>query len=77
MVFSTVKMKKINRAIISLIIGILYAITDELHQFFIPGRGPLVSDVILDGIGVLVGILFGLLLIQIYKNVALKRKARS
>lgn len=38
-------------------IGILYAITDEIHQYFVPGRTALVSDVIIDSMGVLCGIL--------------------
>ncbi|WP_245723030.1 VanZ family protein [Natribacillus halophilus] len=33
-----------------------YAITDEIHQLFIPGRSGEVSDVVLDSIGALVGI---------------------
>ena len=37
--------------------GILYAITDEVHQYFVPGRTALVSDVIIDSMGVLCGIL--------------------
>lgn len=34
----------------------LYAALDELHQFFVPGRGMLLSDVLLDSVGALVGI---------------------
>ena len=39
-----------------LCIGVLYAASDELHQAFVPGRGPAVGDVVLDGVGVLFGI---------------------
>ena len=39
------------------IFGTLYAASDEIHQAFVPGRGPLVSDVLLDSVGVLFGIL--------------------
>ncbi|QQK76481.1 VanZ family protein [Salicibibacter cibarius] len=35
---------------------VCYAITDEVHQLFIPGRSGEVSDVVLDSIGALVGI---------------------
>ncbi|GGA78961.1 VanZ family protein [Ornithinibacillus halotolerans] len=38
------------------IISVLYAISDEVHQAFIPGRGPQVTDVLLDSAGALVGI---------------------
>ena len=37
-------------------IGVLYAASDELHQAFVPGRGPAVTDVLLDSSGVLCGI---------------------
>ncbi|AXF55237.1 VanZ family protein [Salicibibacter kimchii] len=33
-----------------------YAITDEVHQLFIPGRSGEVSDVVLDSVGAMVGI---------------------
>ena len=42
---------------IALLICILYAISDEFHQAFVPGRGPAVRDVFIDSAGALVGIL--------------------
>ena len=39
----------------------LYAASDEIHQLFIPGRGSLFSDVVLDSIGSLCGVLLALL----------------
>lgn len=38
------------------VIVVLYAIGDEIHQAFVPGRTPLVTDVAIDAIGGLVGI---------------------
>lgn len=38
------------------LICFLYAVSDELHQMFVPGRGPLVSDVVLDTVAAAVGI---------------------
>lgn len=35
---------------------LLYAISDEIHQAFIPGRTGLVSDVLIDTVGMLIGI---------------------
>ena len=43
--------------------GTLYAVTDELHQIFTPGRSCQLSDVILDSCGVAVGILLALLVL--------------
>lgn len=42
--------------IIVLTICILYAISDEIHQLFIPGRAGQVRDVIIDSAGAVVGI---------------------
>ena len=40
---------------------VLYAMSDEIHQAFVPGRSPLVMDVVIDSLGGIVGILaFGL-----------------
>ncbi|MDD5766008.1 MAG: VanZ family protein [Candidatus Marinimicrobia bacterium] len=44
-----------NAVLISLIIGILYAGTDEIHQLYIPGRFCSVYDLIADTIGVALG----------------------
>ena len=36
--------------------AVLYAVTDEIHQRFVPGRGPSVYDVLFDALGALIGI---------------------
>lgn len=38
------------------VIVVLYAISDEIHQSFVPGRTPLVTDVLIDSLGGLLGI---------------------
>ncbi len=38
------------------VLVVLYAIGDEIHQAFVPGRSPLVTDVGIDSIGGLLGI---------------------
>lgn len=45
----------------SLFLSALYAASDEIHQSFVPGRGPALTDVLLDSAGALCGILFILL----------------
>lgn len=45
-----------RKMILSFIIGGIYAITDELHQLFIPGRSCELRDVCIDSSGVLLGI---------------------
>lgn len=66
----TYKLKKINQIGYSLIIGVIYASSDEIHQAFIPGRSAQLTDVILDSIGVL----FGILLIYIFVYIIYKQK---
>lgn len=41
----------------ALIICILYAASDEIHQFFVPGRSAQVKDVLIDSIGASAGVL--------------------
>ncbi|OEF97638.1 VanZ family protein [Desulfuribacillus alkaliarsenatis] len=41
---------------VAFVICVSYAITDEVHQLFIPGRSGEIRDVIIDSAGALVGI---------------------
>lgn len=37
---------------------VVYAATDEIHQLFVPGRDGKITDVIIDSIGAILGIIF-------------------
>ena len=52
----TFDIRNIFKVIISFVVGVTYAISDEVHQYFIPGRGPSIIDVGIDSLGVLTGI---------------------
>lgn len=65
---STYNLKQKNRILVSCSVGLLYAISDEIHQAFIPGRGPQIADVGIDFSGVVVGILISILIIKILIN---------
>jgi len=41
---------------VALLICVIYAISDEFHQLFIPGRGAQIKDVLIDSAGATVGI---------------------
>ncbi|KPB05839.1 VanZ family protein [Bacillus sp. CHD6a] len=41
---------------LAFVITVLYAISDEVHQLYVPGRSGQVSDVVLDSTGAVVGI---------------------
>lgn len=66
---STYNLKESQRVIISLCIGIVYAMSDEIHQLFIPGRAGQLTDVILDTMGVILGILLILVMLEIDKKI--------
>jgi VanZ family protein len=48
----------------STLIGIIYGLFDELHQYFIPGRYTSLSDWIADGVGVV----FFVVVYRFWKN---------
>ena len=54
--------------LISAAAGLVYAITDELHQSFIPGRAPAVKDVLIDFSGICAGVLAVTVLIYIIEK---------
>lgn len=51
---------------ISLLICVLYAISDEMHQIFVPGRSGQASDVVIDSSGALVGIMVHVALCRLF-----------
>ena len=53
--------------------GTLYAVTDELHQYFVPGRSCEFRDVCIDSLGVFTGIMIAILIVKIF-NVLCRRK---
>ena len=48
---------------VALVIGFIYACTDEFHQSFVQGRAAMVFDVGFDSVGVFVGALLSTLII--------------
>jgi VanZ family protein len=51
---------------VAMIVCVLYAISDECHQLFVPGRSGQLSDVILDSSGALLGIVLIIFLLRIF-----------
>lgn len=48
----------------SWLVGTLYAVTDEIHQFYVPGRSCELRDIGIDSCGVLAGVLVVSLLMR-------------
>ena len=57
----TLKLKNI----LSSIITIIYAISDEIHQLYIPGREGKIVDVYIDTLGIITGVIFINIIIKI------------
>ena len=49
------RQKRLPAAAVSLLIGTAFAASDEIHQIFSDGRGPMIQDVVLDACGVAAG----------------------
>jgi VanZ family protein len=49
-------LRAIGRELPALVLGILYAASDELHQHFVHGRHASPVDVLIDSVGLLIGI---------------------
>lgn len=56
-------------SVLSFIVGTLYAISDEIHQHFIPGRTARMIDVIIDLSGVAIGCLFVWLTVKLINKI--------
>jgi VanZ family protein len=48
--------RALERRVPAFLVGVLYAVSDEIHQSFVPGRHASPLDVAIDGVGVLVGV---------------------
>ena len=44
---------------------VLYAITDEIHQIFVPGRAFQISDILVDSTGALIGVIASFVILKI------------
>ena len=64
---STYKLHLKYKFLISILVGLVYAISDEIHQGFTPGRTPSPIDVGIDTCGVMFGIIVVLIIISVYK----------
>lgn len=70
----TYNIKVVSKFFISLPISLIYAISDEIHQMYIPGRAGMIEDVILDFFGSIFGAIIVFLIILIYKSIKYRRK---
>ena len=50
-------LRALDRPVPAFALGVLYAVSDEIHQSFVRGRHGSPLDVAIDGVGVLIGVL--------------------
>ena len=68
---------RLQKIVLPLSLGILYACIDELHQYFVPGRACQIRDVCIDTAGVLVGVLLVLWLGRLIRRRREKKQAAA
>lgn len=50
------KKEIVKTAFVAFALAVCYAASDEFHQYFVPGRAAMVTDVLIDSGGVLIGV---------------------
>lgn len=70
MLFSQYKISNKKRIIFSLLFCMIYAITDEIHQHFVPGRSCELRDVLIDTTGAMLGIFIS----YVFSRISHKKK---
>jgi VanZ family protein len=58
-IFGLLLVRAVGREVPAFLLGVAYAITDEVHQHFVSGRHASPIDVAIDSAGVLLGVLVG------------------
>lgn len=53
--------------------AVLYAVTDEIHQIFVPGRAFQISDIAVDSLGALIGAAGSFIIIKIILTIKERR----
>lgn len=71
---STYKIHLKYKFMVSILVGLSYAISDEIHQSFVPNRGSSAVDVCIDTSGVIFGIVIVLIIISVFKALTEKEK---
>ena len=66
--FSKLNITSKKKIIYSLVFCAIYAVLDELHQYFVPGRSCEIRDVLIDSTGSLLGILVSYYIIKIFQK---------
>jgi len=69
LLYNAFRVSRVEKNLIpySLLICMIYAITDEIHQLFVPGRTGKIVDVGVDSLGGVLGLIFMILLMSVQR----------
>lgn len=62
------KIKLLLRYVSSVVFAFLYAVSDEIHQLFIPGRAFQLFDILVDSLGIMLGAAVMYLIMKLIKK---------
>ena len=74
---SRIVIRRRNIIRLSVSVCIFFAVTDELHQIFVQGRGPRLLDIIIDGLGIMTGVGLEHFISGIYYKNKLRKRERE
>ncbi len=66
--FAVPVIKSNVRYITAFVICVLYAVSDEIHQYFVPGRACRVLDICIDTLGILVALFVIFIILNLFKR---------
>lgn len=68
--------KKSSKIIFVLIIGIIYSISDEFHQSYVPGRNSDIYDFLTDLVGIILSLLIFNLILKVFDKSKQSKNAK-
>ncbi len=66
-------LKDMLKPFLSILFSVGYAVTDEIHQFFVPGRACQLSDLAVDSCGIVFGIAVFCIIVYIISKIKHKK----
>ena len=75
--FSTYEWTDRRKITTSILVGVWYAIMDEIHQLMVPGRSGALKDVYIDSLGITTGVIGMLIVIKIFEIIKNKRNTNN
>ena len=79
-IFNAVQDKEVSerkKVGISIVLGVMYAVSDEIHQLFIVGRSAQITDVWIDSLGIMTGIACFMLSQKTIEQIKCKKKLKK